>query len=57
MPYSMGCARAFRVPTNPDAVAIHYGFADLIAIFQIFSFREDSRARTGDCKNRPSVDF
>ena len=34
-----GMRARFRVPTNPDVLAFHEGFADLVAIFLHFSYR------------------
>jgi hypothetical protein len=47
-----GMRARFRVPTNPDVLAFHEGFADLVAIFLHFSYREVVQAaieRTAGC--------
>lgn len=35
-----GLHRRFREPTNPDAFAFHEAFADIVAVFQHFTFPE-----------------
>jgi hypothetical protein len=35
-----GLRAYFMVPTNPDVAAFHEGFADLVAVFQRFQYRE-----------------
>lgn len=35
-----GMRRKFLLPTNPDVAAFHEGFADLMAIFHRFTYRE-----------------
>ena len=35
-----GLRAHFTIPTSPDVLAFHEGFADLVAIFQHFSYRE-----------------
>lgn len=56
--------QGFMQPTNPDTLAFHEAFADLVALFQHFSFREaleDHILRTGgvlsDPDLRPILDF
>lgn len=54
--------RYFSAPTNADVLAFHEGFADIIAIFQHFGFRDilrDSVQRTrGDLRrNTPLVEL
>jgi hypothetical protein len=39
-----GLRMRFRLPTNPDVLAFHEGFADLVAIFLHFSYREVVKA-------------
>ena len=39
-----GMRARFRLPTNPDVLAFHEGFADLVAIFLHFSYRDVVRA-------------
>jgi len=38
-----GLHRRFREPTNPDVLAFHEGFADIVALFQHFTIREALR--------------
>ncbi len=48
----------FMEATSPDTLAFHEGFADIIALFQHFSFKEvllDVIKRTGGLIYRPSV--
>lgn len=35
-----GMSRSFMTPTNPDVLAFHEAFADLVALFQHFTFPE-----------------
>src|SRR5437667_4932514 len=35
-----GLHRRFREPTNPDVLAFHEGFADIVALFQHFTLPE-----------------
>jgi len=35
-----GTHRRFNEPTNPDVLALHEGFADIVALFQHFTMRE-----------------
>jgi hypothetical protein len=35
-----GLREFFMVPTNPDVAAFHEGFADLVAVFQRFQYRD-----------------
>ena len=47
-----GLHRRFIEPTNPDTLALHEGFADIVALFQHFSFapalRDQIRRTRGD---------
>jgi len=45
-----GLRSHFIVPTNADVVAFHEGFADLVAIFQHFSYAEVVLAAIRRCK-------
>jgi len=40
-----GLHRRFIEPTNPDVLAFHEGFADIVALFQHFSFPEVLRSQ------------
>ena len=35
-----GCIRRFQEPTNPDVLAFHEAFADIVALFQHFTIPE-----------------
>jgi hypothetical protein len=53
-----GMRARFRIPTNPDVLAFHEGFADLVAIFLHFSYREVVQAaieRTAGCPETDSL--
>lgn len=48
----------FMIPTNPDTLAFHEGFADIVALFQHFSFSEvvlDVIKKTGGLLYRSEV--
>jgi hypothetical protein len=42
-----GLHRRFREPTNPDVLAFHEGFADIVALFQHFSMPDSLREEIG----------
>lgn len=42
-----GLHRRFREPTNPDVLAFHEAFADIVALFQHFSLPDSLRAEIG----------
>lgn len=42
-----GLHRRFGEPTNPDVLAFHEAFADIVALFQHFSYREAVRHQIG----------
>ena len=54
-----GMSRAFMQPTNPDVLAFHEGFADLVALFQHFTFPEIVRhqiaATRGDIRSQQNL--
>jgi hypothetical protein len=45
-----GMNRAFLTPTNPDVHAFHEAFADLVALFQHFTFQEILRQQIANTK-------
>lgn len=45
-----GLRTHFTLPTNPDVLAFHEGFADLVAIFQHFSYKEVVDAAIGKAR-------
>jgi hypothetical protein len=51
-----GMRARFRLPTNPDVLAFHEGFADLVAIFLHFSHREVVRAAIERTAGSPESD-
>jgi hypothetical protein len=51
-----GMRARFRFPTNPDVLAFHEGFADLVAIFLHFSHREVVRAAIERSDGSPESD-
>lgn len=51
-----GMRARFRLPTNPDVLAFHEGFADLVAIFLHFSHREVVRAAIERSAGSPESD-
>ena len=51
-----GMRARFRVPTNPDVLAFHEGFADVVAIFQHFSYPEVVRAAIERTAGSPESD-
>ncbi|WP_233451598.1 S8 family serine peptidase [Paraburkholderia caribensis] len=40
-----GLHRRFREPTNPDVLAFHEAFADIVALFQHFTLRDSLRSQ------------
>jgi hypothetical protein len=48
-----GLRAQFMVPTNPDVVAFHEAFADLVAVFQHFSYPEVVRSAIRQCRGAP----
>ena len=62
MPWSIACAPTSLEPSNVDVLAFHEGFADIVALFQHFSFRdilrEQIQATRSDIRTRtPLVDL
>jgi hypothetical protein len=51
-----GMRARFRLATNPDVLAFHEGFADLVAIFLHFSYREVVRAAIERSTGMPVMD-
>jgi hypothetical protein len=51
-----GMRARFRLATNPDVLAFHEGFADLVAIFSHFSYREVVRAAIERSGGMPVTD-
>jgi hypothetical protein len=51
-----GLRARFRVPTNPDVLAFHEAFADLVAIFQHFSYRHVVRQAIERTGGEPEMD-
>ena len=51
-----GLRARFREATNPDVLAFHEGFADLVAIFLRFSYREVVRAAIERSPTHPESD-
>lgn len=51
-----GLRAHFRLPTNPDVLAFHEGFADLIAIFSRFSYPEVVHAAVERSLGSPEKD-
>lgn len=47
-----GLRSHFGTPTGPDVIAFHEAIADLVAIFQHFSYREVVLTAIGRCKGR-----
>jgi hypothetical protein len=47
-----GLRSHFGVPTGPDVIAFHEAFADLVAIFQHFSYREVLLTAIARCKGK-----
>ena len=45
-----GLRAHFMVPTNPDVIAFHEAFADLVAVFQHFSYPEVVRSAMRQCR-------
>ena len=45
-----GMRAHFMMPTNPDVVAFHEAFADLVAVFQHFSYAEVVRTAIRQCR-------
>ncbi|MBT9491212.1 MAG: peptidase M4 [Paucibacter sp.] len=45
-----GLRAHFMVPTNPDVTAFHEAFADIVAVFQHFSYPEVVRAAIRQCR-------
>jgi len=45
-----GLRAHFMVPTNPDVIAFHEAFADLVAVFQHFSYPEVVRTAIRQCR-------
>lgn len=45
-----GLRAHFMAPTNPDVLAFHEAFADLVAVFQHFSYPEVVRAAIRQCR-------
>jgi hypothetical protein len=45
-----GLHRRFREPTNPDVLAFHEAFADIVALFQHFTLPDSLRAEIGRSK-------
>jgi len=51
-----GMHRRYKEATNPDAHAFHEGFADIVAIFQHFTFPELLRFAIGEAKGELRLD-
>jgi hypothetical protein len=54
-----GIRRYFMEPTNQDVAAFHEGFADIVALFQHFSFKDavlEALRGTGGTLFRPKID-
>jgi hypothetical protein len=51
-----GLRARFRLPTNPDVLAFHEAFADLVAIFQHFSYRQVVRQAIERTAGEPVMD-
>jgi hypothetical protein len=51
-----GMRARFRLATNPDLLAFHEGFADLVAIFMHFSYQEVVRAAIERSTGMPVMD-
>lgn len=49
-----GMRAHFMVPTNPDVIAFHEAFADLVAVFQHFSYPEVVRVAIRQCRGMVS---
>ncbi|MDB5750435.1 MAG: hypothetical protein JWP65_856 [Ramlibacter sp.] len=45
-----GLRAHFMVPTNPDVIAFHEAFADLVAVFQHFSYPDVVRSAIRQCR-------
>ncbi|WP_205195551.1 hypothetical protein [Chitinophaga sp. Cy-1792] len=45
-----GMHRQYNLPTNPDVLAFHEAFADIVALFQHFSFPEVLKKQLADTK-------
>jgi hypothetical protein len=45
-----GQARGFREPSNPDVRAFHEAFADVVALFQQFTYRDLVRREIGNAR-------
>lgn len=45
-----GLRAHFMVPTNPDVIAFHEAFADIVAVFHHFSYPEVVRAAIQQCR-------
>ena len=45
-----GLRTYFTVPTNPDVLAFHEALADLVAVFQHFSYRDVVRNQIAKCR-------
>ena len=48
-----GLRSRFAEPTNPDVLAFHEGFADLVAVFQRFSYPEVVREALREARGEP----
>ena len=54
-----GMHRHFTEPTNPDVPAFHEAFADIVALFQHFTYKDvllDTIQRTGGLIYKPRLD-
>lgn len=50
-----GQARSFREPSNPDVRAFHEAFADIVALFQQFTYRDLVRREIARARGRLSA--